>query len=350
VSTYYPGTLTAITEYNWGAESDINGATTQADILGIFGREGLDLATRWTTPDPTTPVYKAIKLYRNYDGQKSAFGDVGVLDTVPNPDNLSSFGAVRSSDGALTIMLISKVLSGTTPVTVNLANFTGSGQAQVWQLTSANAITRLADVGYSGSTISVTLPKQSITLLVLLPASSKPAPPVAVLAASPLAGTAPLAVSFNGGGSSDPSAAITSYGWNFGDGSTASGVTASHTYATAGSYTATLTVTDSIGGTASASVSITVSAAAPAAPSALIASASGRIVTLNWQNNSSDQAGLYIERAPASTGNYSRVGQVGAGVSTFSQKVSRGTYLYRVQAFGSSGAVSAYSNFVKIKV
>jgi hypothetical protein len=52
VATYYPGLKTAVTEYNWGAESHINGATTQADIYGIFGREGLDIATRWTTPDP----------------------------------------------------------------------------------------------------------------------------------------------------------------------------------------------------------------------------------------------------------------------------------------------------------
>ena len=51
VNAYYPGTQIGITEYNWGAESHINGATAQADVLGIFGREGLDLAARWTTPD-----------------------------------------------------------------------------------------------------------------------------------------------------------------------------------------------------------------------------------------------------------------------------------------------------------
>ena len=28
----------------------MNGALAQADIFGIFGREGLDLATRWKTP------------------------------------------------------------------------------------------------------------------------------------------------------------------------------------------------------------------------------------------------------------------------------------------------------------
>ena len=48
-------------------------------------------------------------------------------------------------------MVISKVLSGSTPVTVNFSNFTGTGTAQAWQLTSSNAITRLADISYSGS-------------------------------------------------------------------------------------------------------------------------------------------------------------------------------------------------------
>jgi len=76
---YYAGTPIAITEYNWGAENSMNGATAQADIFGIFGREGLDMAARWTTPDPSTPTYKAMKMYRNYDGAKSTFGDTSVL-------------------------------------------------------------------------------------------------------------------------------------------------------------------------------------------------------------------------------------------------------------------------------
>src|SRR4029077_12525856 len=120
---YYAGTPIGITEYNWGAEGHINGATTQADILGIFGREGLDLAARWTTPDGSTPTYKAIKMYRNYDGQRSTFGDVSVKTTsTSNADLLSAFGGSRTSDGALTVMIVNKV-SGATPVTVNLSNF-----------------------------------------------------------------------------------------------------------------------------------------------------------------------------------------------------------------------------------
>src|SRR5205085_8011772 len=106
VASYYPGTKIGITEYNWGAENHINGATAQADIFGIFGREGLDLATRWTTPDASTPTYKAMKIYRNYDGNKSAFGDTSVAASTPNPDNGSALAAVRSTDGTLPAMAV----------------------------------------------------------------------------------------------------------------------------------------------------------------------------------------------------------------------------------------------------
>ncbi|MFN2541503.1 MAG: glycoside hydrolase family 44 protein [Chthoniobacterales bacterium] len=163
ISTYYPGTLTGLTEYNWGAEGHINGATTQADIYGIFGREAVDLATRWTTPDPSTPTYKAMKLYRNYDGNKSGFGDTSVLTTAAQPDNVSAFSALRSSDNALTVMVVAKYLSGTTPVTINVANYAHGSTAQVWQLTAANTITHLSDASFNGNNLSATVPQQSVT-------------------------------------------------------------------------------------------------------------------------------------------------------------------------------------------
>jgi len=74
-------------------------------------------------------------------------------------------------------------------------------------------------------------------------------PPTANFTASPTSGQAPLAVSFNGSGSSDSDGSITSYAWSFGDGGSSSGVTASHTYNNAGTYTARLTVTDDDGST-----------------------------------------------------------------------------------------------------
>lgn len=167
VKSYYPGLQTAITEYNWGAEGHINGATAQADIFGIFGREGLDIATRWTTPDVKTPTFKAMQLYRNYDGRKSTFGDISVRDRAPDPDILSSFAAIRSSDGALTIMLINKTLNGSAKTTLSLDHFIPSGTAHSWQLTAANHIIPLADTPVTGSELTVTLPAQSVTLFVI---------------------------------------------------------------------------------------------------------------------------------------------------------------------------------------
>ena len=167
VATNYPGTKIGVTEYNWGAEPSINGATAQADILGIFGREGLDLATRWTTPDPSTPTYKAMKLYRNYDGNKSVFGDTSVGTTAPNPDVLSAFGAVRTSDGALTLMVINKDINNASPILASINNFNAAGTAQRWQLTSNNVISHLSNVSLANGVLNDTLPSQSITLYVL---------------------------------------------------------------------------------------------------------------------------------------------------------------------------------------
>ena len=69
-----------------------------------------------------------------------------------------------------------------------------------------------------------------------------------------------LTCSFDGTGSSDPDGTVASYAWDFGDGSTGSGATPTHGYATAGTYTYTLTVTDNQG-VASAPVQGTVTVA-----------------------------------------------------------------------------------------
>lgn len=172
VNRYYPGTRIGITEYNWGAEGNINGATTQADLYGIFGREGLDLAARWTHPNPASPTFKAMKLYRNYDDHRSTFGDISVRTIAPNPDQVAAFGATRSVDGALTVMLINKQLSEDTRVRLRLANFAAGGSAEPWQLTAANRIVQLTKLPVNSHTINTVLPAQSVTLLVI-PTSSK---------------------------------------------------------------------------------------------------------------------------------------------------------------------------------
>ncbi len=73
-------------------------------------------------------------------------------------------------------------------------------------------------------------------------------PPVARASANPLAGPVPLNVAFSSAGSSDPDGDALTYLWTFGDGTTSSAANPSHTYAQAGTYTATLQVSDGRGG------------------------------------------------------------------------------------------------------
>ena len=84
--------------------------------------------------------------------------------------------------------------------------------------------------------------------------------PIASASASPDAGVMPLSVTLSGAASYDPDGSITSYAWDFGDGSTGSGETASHLYNATGTFLARLTVTDNEGVSSSTVVPIVVSA------------------------------------------------------------------------------------------
>ena len=109
------------------------------------------------------------------------------------------------------------------------------------------------------------LKNDGVILLSTLSSAAPPPPPppsnqlpTLSISASPTSGVSPLFVSF-ASAASDPDGFITSYFWNFGDGSSSSSANPTHTYS-AGSFSASLTVTDNAGATASKSVTINVSA------------------------------------------------------------------------------------------
>jgi fibronectin type 3 domain-containing protein len=363
VNTYYPGTKIGITEYNWGAEGNMNGATTQADIFGIFGREGLNLANRWTTPATGTPTYLAMKMFRNYDGNGSGFGETSVSASVGNPDQVDAFASLRAADGALTVMVINKNLydpsnpSATTSITINLSNFASSGTAQEWQLAAINpsdqtraAITRLSDLHFSGNSITLTVPMESVSLFVLAPASSAPAAPGGLTAAP---ADAKVTLSWNA------AAGAASYKVYRGTASGAetlvqsgvAGTTYTDTGVTNGTtYYYKVSAVNAAGESPlSAEVSATPQVAAPAAPSNLSATpASTSQINLTWTDNSANETGFVVERATNSTFSAGLTTvSLGTNVTSYSATglTAGTTYWFRVRATNAAGA-SANSNVV----
>ncbi len=83
--------------------------------------------------------------------------------------------------------------------------------------------------------------------------------PQAVIANGPFSADEGQSLSFSSAGSNDPDGSISSYSWNFGDGQTSAQANPNHTYASAGNYTVSLTVTDNQGAIGSDSESVTIS-------------------------------------------------------------------------------------------
>ncbi len=177
VAKDYPGTKTSIDEYNFGGMESINGALAEADILGIFGKYGLDEGILWPTTNYSSqvPGTIAFEIYRNYDGTDSGFGNIALTATSGNQGQLAVYGAQRTSDGAVTIVIINKTY-GPLSTTLTLPNLTPTGPAQIFLYSSSNLAGIVAQpaqtltppgAGATANTLTTTYPAQSITLLVI---------------------------------------------------------------------------------------------------------------------------------------------------------------------------------------
>lgn len=172
VDTYYPGTKLALTEYNFGGLEHVNGALAQADVLGIFGREGLDLATLWGPPSADQPGAFAFRMYRNYDAAGSRFGETRVRAQSTDQGKLSVYAAERTSDRVLTVMVVNKASTALVS-TLQMSGASLTGAAQVYRYSDADLahIVKLSPVAIAGRQ-TLTFPARSMTLFEIPQASS----------------------------------------------------------------------------------------------------------------------------------------------------------------------------------
>lgn len=168
VDESYPGTKIGISEYGWGDMKGIVGALAEADVLGIFARERLDLACMFGPPKAAEAGANAFRIYRNYDGQGGQFGDTYVQSSSADQGKISVYAAQRTKDKTLTLVIINKATADLTSQ-VSLAGFQPAASAKVVRYSAANlaALVPQPDQPVKPDGFSAIFPARSMTLVAI---------------------------------------------------------------------------------------------------------------------------------------------------------------------------------------
>jgi hypothetical protein len=162
-----PGTKLSVTEFDYGGKNHPSGAVATADVLGLFGKHGLYLATHWGGLEGYLAA--AYQIYRNYDGKNSSFGDIHVLGTSSDDLNGSVYAAVHSDDPAkLDVILINKNLTHSMQAQVTIQASRSYASADIYAVSAPVAGVQKPGVGVAvvSNATAVTIPPLSVYHLV----------------------------------------------------------------------------------------------------------------------------------------------------------------------------------------
>ncbi len=170
IDDFNPGTKIAITEYNYGGGNHISGAIAQADVLGIFGREGVFAASLWGEGNYQNAAFD---MYLDYDGAGANFGDTSIKADTSNISQSAVYASLDSSDPSR--MLIVAINRTANPITTGIAVVHDRifDYAKVYQLTSASPSPQTAaDIVLNKlNAFQYTMPAYSVSTLVLISSS-----------------------------------------------------------------------------------------------------------------------------------------------------------------------------------
>jgi hypothetical protein len=182
IAAHYPGTKIAITEYFYGRGGDITGGIAQADVLGIFGREGVFAATLWPLANVDGAwggdaaaayayTWGAFRIFRDYDGAGGSFGDTGFSASTSDVANTSVYASVDADNpNRVVVVAINKSTSAKTAA-IRLTHSTVLTTAEVYRMASGSATpVRQSDIAIAQpNAFTYVMPARSVTTLVLKP-------------------------------------------------------------------------------------------------------------------------------------------------------------------------------------
>jgi mannan endo-1,4-beta-mannosidase len=173
IDEYYPGTKLAITEYDYGAKHTISGGLAQADVLGAFGKYGVDVATLWGIDEEDDYAAAAFHLYRDYDGAGGTYGNTSVRARTDDRTNISVYASIEDENPSrLHIILINKNREGPFEIHLELQGETSYIEGEAWYFDADRSSigedeSFEEEVDLSGNSFSYVVPRTSATHLVL---------------------------------------------------------------------------------------------------------------------------------------------------------------------------------------
>ncbi len=195
-----PGMGLAITEYNFGGDTGISSALAQAEGLAVFGREGVDLATRWVAPGAGTRCEDAFRMYLDFDGAGGQVLGTSVRATTSKVDSVGAY-AIQADDGRVFALLFNKHTAGET-VALSLAG-DGDRAVALYRFTAAAPWGPAGAASVTSGALALALPARSATLAVIAaPTTAVGDPPGGAggarfaLRAAPNPTTGPAAITF----------------------------------------------------------------------------------------------------------------------------------------------------------
>ncbi len=167
VAENYPGTKIGLNEWNWGAETTLNGGLATAEVLGILGREQVDMACYWSQPPKDSPAYLAFKLFRNADNLGHGFEDEAIAATSSAADSISCFGSVNSRTGTPAVLIINKLPDTAVRATLKIHGGRLMRTAHLFRYGSMDLkhITKEPDITLESDSLTLDLPAYSLTLV-----------------------------------------------------------------------------------------------------------------------------------------------------------------------------------------
>ncbi len=337
------GTSPLVVSFNGSASSDSDGNIASYSWSFGDGTNGAGVSPQHTYNSPGT--FTASLTVTDNNG---ATGTASTTITVTEPNNNAPVASIQASP-----------LSGVAPVTVSFngtgsTDSDGSIQTYAWNFgdgatATGSSIQHLySSAGTYTARLTVTDDDgASGTSTVQVSVAEPNQPPIALFAAEPVTGVAPLPVTLNANASSDPDGTISTYSWNFGDGTNGTGKNTAHTYDSPGTYTLSLTVVDNDGASSSTTRTVTVTGAGNNAPVAAIQAnpSSGTVpLTVAFTGSGSSDSDGSIASYAWSFGD----GSTGTGVSPQHLYTSVGTFTASLTVTDDDGAVGSATTQVVV--